>query len=172
MDPLFPEHCEERCEERSREAGVKQGLNGDNLGWRTSPSGGVQMCIWKERGVHGVDEDLHVSGGHFVWVGFQLGLDINNKCRGDCREQSSLGIFGSVLGAGGQPTEREQLTKMREVFKYSSYFLVYSRSNSSDSLRYTVKKSARELFVLNGSKNSFRAEWRLWRVSLASAAID
>ena len=50
---------------------------------------------------------------------------------------------------------------MREVFKSSSYFLVYSRSNSSDSLRYTAKKSARGLFVLSGSKNSFKAEWRL-----------
>ena len=48
---------------------------------------------------------------------------------------------------------------MREVLRSSSYFLVYSRSNSSASLRYTEKKSARELLVLSGSKNSFRAEW-------------
>ena len=54
-----------------------------------------------------------------------------------------------------------RLTKMREVFKSSSYFLMYSLSNTSDSLRYTAKKSARELFVLNGSKNSLSAEWRL-----------
>jgi hypothetical protein len=52
---------------------------------------------------------------------------------------------------------------MREVFRSSSYFLVYSRSNSSDSLRYTAKKSARELSDLSGSKNSFKAEWRLER---------
>ena len=51
---------------------------------------------------------------------------------------------------------------MREVFKSSSYFFAYSRSNTSDSLRYTAKKSARGLSVLNGSKNSFRAEWRLY----------
>jgi len=35
---------------------------------------------------------------------------------------------------------------------------VYSRSNSSDPLRYTVKKSAHELFVPNGS-NPFKAGW-------------
>ena len=46
------------------------------------------------------------------------------------------------------------------MFKPSSYFLVYSRSNSSDSLRYTVKKSARELFVLNGSRESFKVGLR------------
>ena len=54
------------------------------------------------------------------------------------------------------------LTKIRDVFKSSSYFFACSRSNTSDSLRYTAKKSARELSVLNGSKNSFRAEWRLY----------
>ena len=60
-------------------------------------------------------------------------------------------------------SEFRELTKMRVVLRSSSYFLVYSRSNSSDSFRYTEKKSARELFVLNGSKNSLRAEWRLKR---------
>lgn len=55
---------------------------------------------------------------------------------------------------------------MRGVFESLPHSIVYSVSNSSDSLRYTVKKSARELFVLNGSKNSFKA---VWEVNLASA---
>ena len=66
------------------------------------------------------------------------------------RSQYSLSEFASAVRMG--------LTKIREVFESSSYFLAYSRLNTSDSLRYTAKKSARGLFVLNGSKNSFRAE--------------
>jgi len=50
---------------------------------------------------------------------------------------------------------------MREVFRLSPYFLLYSRSNSLGSLRYTVENSARELFVPNSSKDAFKAGWRL-----------
>ena len=69
------------------------------------------------------------------------------------RNQYSLSEFASAVRIG--------LTKIREVFKSSSYFLAYYRLNTSDSLRYMAKNSARRLFVFNGSKNSFMAEWRL-----------
>lgn len=52
----------------------------------------------------------------------------------------------------------QELTKMREALRPSSYFFAWSRLNSSDSLRYAAKKPAREQFVLNGSKNPLSAE--------------
>ena len=42
------------------------------------------VCIGEERAIHGVDEDLDVSGGPLVRVWLQLGLDIHDERKVDC----------------------------------------------------------------------------------------
>ena len=37
-----------------------------------------------------MDEDAKESGGLFVWVFLQLGLDLSDECRGHGREQTGL----------------------------------------------------------------------------------
>jgi hypothetical protein len=37
-----------------------------------------------------VDEDAEESGGFVAWVGFELGVDLDDERRGDCGEQTSL----------------------------------------------------------------------------------
>jgi len=39
-----------------------------------------------------VDEDPEESGGLFVWVSLQLGLDLSDECRGHGREQTGLSL--------------------------------------------------------------------------------
>jgi len=70
VDPLLPEHREERGEERGGEAGVEQRLNGDDLGRRAGPGGCVLVRVGEEGIVHIVDEDPHVGGGRVIWIWF------------------------------------------------------------------------------------------------------
>ena len=76
VDPLFAEHCKKRYEGWSCEAGTKQGLYCDNTRRWTDSDYGIWICVGEEGTVRCVDKDLHVGGGHLVWVGFQLGLNI------------------------------------------------------------------------------------------------
>ena len=39
-----------------------------------------------------MDEDAKESGGLFVWVSLQLGLDLDDECRGHGREQTGLSL--------------------------------------------------------------------------------
>ena len=47
-------------------------MDGDDLGRGSSPGGGAGVGIGKEGVVHGVDEDLHVGGGHIVRIRLEL----------------------------------------------------------------------------------------------------
>jgi len=76
VDPLLPEHREERGEERGRKAGVEQRLNGDDL-WRSGPCGWVWVRVGEEGIVQVVDQDPHIGGGHVIWIRFQLRLNID-----------------------------------------------------------------------------------------------
>jgi hypothetical protein len=37
-----------------------------------------------------VNEDTEEGGGLAVGIGLELGVELNDKCGGDCREQTSL----------------------------------------------------------------------------------
>ena len=47
-------------------------MDGDDFGRRARPGDGVRVCVGEERAVDGVDQDLHVGGGHLVRVGLEL----------------------------------------------------------------------------------------------------
>lgn len=98
-------------------------------------------------------EDSRVGGSHLVWTWPELGIHINDEHAENgpaCVPLTQYPVLDVQRAHGDE-----------EVLKSSSHFFVYSRSDSSCPLRKTVKKSARVLFVLSGSKGSFKAEWGL-----------
>jgi hypothetical protein len=47
--------------------------------------------IASERGIVDlVNENTEEGGGCVVGIGLELGVELNDKCGGDCREQTSL----------------------------------------------------------------------------------
>ena len=77
-----------------------------------------------------VNEDTEESGGLVVRVGLELRIDLDDECGGDGREQTSL----RLLSARANKNLVQLPTKIRVVFKSSSYFFMNSLSYSSDSL--------------------------------------
>ena len=90
-------------------------------GWNVIAEGGV---------VDLVDEDAEESSGFVIWVRLEVRVDLDDECGGDGGEQTSL---CPLLARGPEP--RTKLTKIKVVFKSSSYFFMVSLSYSSASLR-------------------------------------
>ena len=51
-------------------------------------------CVGGEETVHGMDQDLHVGGGHVVRIRLELWLDADDERWTDCREQTGLNTSG------------------------------------------------------------------------------
>jgi len=90
VQPLFPEHREERSEERSGETSIQHCLNVDNSLWRTGPLWDCRNVVARNSVVHLVDEDTEESGGLFVRVRLELGVDLDDEGGGDGRKKTSL----------------------------------------------------------------------------------
>ena len=90
VQPLFPEHREERSEERSGEAGIQHRLNVDDSAWRAGPLWDCRNVVAENSVVHLVDEDTEESGGLFVGVRLELGVDFDDEGGSDGRKQTSL----------------------------------------------------------------------------------
>ena len=88
--------------------------------------------VVSERGVVDlVDEDPEESCGFIVWVGLQLGVELDDECGGNCREQTSLPpqlkrVHETHAG----------LTKVRVVSRSFPYLLRKSLSYSLATPRY------------------------------------
>ena len=80
-----------------------------------------------------VNEDAQQSGCLVVRVGLELRVDLDDERRSYGGKQSSL-----ICWSTGVSEKPLRLTKIRVVFKSSSYFLRKSLSYSSATLRYSL----------------------------------
>ena len=79
-----------------------------------------------------MNEDAEEGRRFVVRVRLEVGVDLDNECGGDGGEQTSL---LALVRMRPSKTFHKKLTKIRVVFKSSSYFVKNSSSYSSDSLR-------------------------------------
>ena len=94
---MLPEHCEEGGEKGDGKTGVQDTFDLDGCSWRATPlwQGGN---VTAEGGIVDlVDEDPKESGGLFIWVRLQLGVDLDDECRGHGREQTSLSFMSACI---------------------------------------------------------------------------
>jgi len=130
IQPLLAKHCKEGREEGNGKACIEDRLDLHNWVWRASPLRNIGGVITKGGVVNFVDQDTEESSSLIIWVRLELRLDINDECRGDSREQTSLWKVNT-----GMHKYHVKLTKIRVVFKSSSCFFMNSLSYSSASLR-------------------------------------
>ena len=91
IQPLLTKHRKESGEQRSSETGEQDCLDLDNRVWWTSPrlwEGGSVVAVGGI--VHLIDEEAEESGGLFVRIGLELGVDLDDKGGSDGGEQTSL----------------------------------------------------------------------------------
>ena len=62
----------------------------DDRRWRTGPLWDRRNVAAESGVVYLVDEDAEESGGLSVRVRLELGVDLDDECRSDGREQTSL----------------------------------------------------------------------------------
>ena len=98
--------------------------------WRASPLWEGGNIVAEGGVVDLVDEDAEESCSLVIRVRLELRVELDNECGGDSGEQTSL---RPLLARGPEP--RTKLTKIKVVFKSSSYFFMVSLSYSSASLR-------------------------------------
>ena len=90
VQPLLAEHRKERGEERDGKGGVQQCLSLNDRAWRARPPWDPRGFVTKSGVVDLVDEDAEESGGFFVWVRLELGIDLDDEGGSDGGEQTSL----------------------------------------------------------------------------------
>ena len=91
VEPLLPQHRGERGQERHYEACVQEGSGGDDFCGRVlldrRDDGGF---VWDYGMVKGEEDCAKERHGLVVWVRLELGINVDNEGRADCREQTRL----------------------------------------------------------------------------------
>ena len=90
VQPLLSKHRKEGGEEGSSEACVKDGLDLNDRVWGAVPLWEGGSIVSKGGIIDLVNKDTEEGDGVIVRVGSELGLDIDDECGGDGREQTSL----------------------------------------------------------------------------------
>ena len=90
IQPLLAKHCKECREEGSGKADIKDGLDLDDWVRRASPFRNNRRVVAKGGVINFIDQDTEQSSSLIIWVRLELGLDVDDECRGDSREQTSL----------------------------------------------------------------------------------
>jgi len=90
VQPLLAEHCEESGEERSGETCVEEGLDLDDRAWGARPLWNCRNATTESSTVHCVNNNAKKSGGLFVRVWLEFGVDLDNERGGYGGEQTSL----------------------------------------------------------------------------------
>ena len=103
-----------------------------------------------------MDEDLHVGGGHVVWVWFQLGLDIENECGTGCGEQT-----GPILNSMHSVQSRRRTTHEDEG--RVQVFVVFPRVLSVKLVR---------LFAIHGKEVGARVVRSQWFEELFQGGME
>ena len=87
---MFAQHRKEGGEECGGKTGVEHGLDMDYRVGRACPLREGGSVVSEGGVVNLVDKDAEESDGLITRVGLELRLDVENECRGDCGEQTSL----------------------------------------------------------------------------------
>ena len=87
---MFAQHRKEGGEECGGKTGVEHGLDLDYRTRRTCPLGEGGGVVSECGVVDPVDKDAEESDGLITCVGLEFRLDVEDECRGDCGEQTSL----------------------------------------------------------------------------------
>ena len=90
VQPLLAEHGKEGGEQGSGEARVQDSLDLDDGVGRAGPLWEGRSVVSEGSVVDLVDEDAEESDGLVTRVGLELGLDVEDECRGDCGKETSL----------------------------------------------------------------------------------
>ena len=81
--PLFAKHRQEGRKEGDCEAGEENGLDLDYGTGRAGPLWESGNIISEGGVVNLVDKDAKEGNGLIVGIGLELGVDLNDECRGD-----------------------------------------------------------------------------------------
>ena len=120
VQPLLPQHCDERGQKRDQKARVQQASSNDDLARRVLLGGrNGGGFVWDGGVVEGEKDCTEESRRLRVGIRLKLRIDINDKRGADCREQARL---------------RDQVRRLRRVYssghtnikvvlRSSSYFL-------------------------------------------------
>ena len=91
VEPLLPQHGDERRKQGHQETGVHQARDGDDLARWDSWDGWDDGGLTGDRGVIESEEDCAEEGGRlFVRVWLKLRVDVDDECRADSGEQARL----------------------------------------------------------------------------------
>ena len=90
VQPLLAEHCKEGGKERDGETSEEDGLDLDNRARRAGPLGEGGNVAPKGGVVDLVNEEAKEGSSLVVRIRLELGIHLDDKCGGDCREQTSL----------------------------------------------------------------------------------
>ena len=91
VQPLLPQHCDERREQRYQQAGVHETRDGDDLAGRVLLNGqNGGGFVWDCGLVEGEEDGAEEGHGLVVGVGLEFGMDVDDEGRADGREQTRL----------------------------------------------------------------------------------
>ena len=90
IHPLLSEHREEGGEEGSSETREEDGLDVNNRVRSTGPLWEGGRVVAKGSVIDLVDQDAEEGGGLVIRVRLEVGVDLDDECGGDGREQTSL----------------------------------------------------------------------------------
>jgi len=93
----------------------------DDLVWRAGPLRNRWDVVAESGVVHLVDQDAEESGGLFVWVGLELGIDFDDEGRSHSREQTGLMFKLARVRQGARRTDKYQ--RSIQVFVVLAYEL-------------------------------------------------
>ena len=87
---MFAEHRQEGREERGGETGEEDGLDLDHRVRRPGPLWEGGDVVSESGVVDLVNKKAEEGGGLFAGIGLEFGIDLDDKCGGDSRKQTSL----------------------------------------------------------------------------------
>ena len=88
---LLSQHCEECCEQRGQQTGTQETRDGDDLAGRDLLNGrNGRGFAWDWGLVEGEEDGAEECHRLVVGGGLELGTDVDDEGRADCREQTGI----------------------------------------------------------------------------------
>ena len=91
VQPLLPQHRNKCSEQRDQETCIHESCGGnDFVGWIFLDRRNCGGVIWDSRMVEGEEDGVEEGCRPVIGIGLELGLDVDDKGRADCGEQTRL----------------------------------------------------------------------------------